>query len=103
MSRCTLESVLVCPCIEVLPLSESDCAMLGLVFVADCYYNIQSVGSACLSSSCCRLFHSHIMCILLCQLYMSGTIELYCFDTSMYSCFLPVLVAISLLPRLPCR
>ena len=32
--RCTLESVLVCPCIEVLPVSESDCAMLGLVVMA---------------------------------------------------------------------
>ena len=29
--RCTLESALVCPCIKVLPISESDCAMLGLV------------------------------------------------------------------------
>ena len=32
--QCTLESVLVCPCIEALPISESDCAMLGLVVVA---------------------------------------------------------------------
>ena len=31
MGRCTLESVLVCSCIEVLPVSESVCAMLGLV------------------------------------------------------------------------
>ena len=29
--RCTLESVLVCPCIEVLLINESDCVMLGLV------------------------------------------------------------------------
>ena len=64
--RCTLESVLVCPCIEVLPVSGSDCAMLGLVVVANCYYNVQSVASACLSSSCCRPFHSHIMYILIC-------------------------------------
>ena len=41
--RCTLESVLVCPCIEVLPVSESDCVMLGLVVVADCYYNVRAV------------------------------------------------------------
>ena len=33
--QCTLESVLVCPCIEALPISESDCAMLGLVVIVE--------------------------------------------------------------------
>ena len=32
--QCAFESRLVCPCIEVLPVSESDCSMLGLVVVA---------------------------------------------------------------------
>ena len=32
--RCTLESVLACPCIEALLISESDCTMLGLVVMA---------------------------------------------------------------------
>ena len=33
--QCTLESGLVCHCIEVLPISECHCAMLGLVVRAD--------------------------------------------------------------------
>ena len=34
-SQCTLESGLVCPCIEVLPISECHCVMLGLVYMVD--------------------------------------------------------------------
>ena len=33
--HCTLESGLVCPCIEVLPIGESNCAMLGLVVMVE--------------------------------------------------------------------
>ena len=62
--RYALESVLVCPCIEVLPISESDCAMLGLV-IPGVLLHVQSAGSVCLSSCYRHPFHSH-MYILIC-------------------------------------
>ena len=63
--RCTLESGLVCPCIEVLPVIESDCAMLGLVVVAGVLQGTVC-GISMFEFLLLYVVHSHIMYILIC-------------------------------------
>ena len=66
--QCTLESGLVCPCIEVLQFSKLDCAMLCMVYMVGIlsHCTVCSVSMHCFSSCNCDPFHSHIMYILLC-------------------------------------
>ena len=67
-SQCALESGLVCSCIEVLPISECHCVMLGLVYMVDMLLQCVGHGGICtvcgISIFCvpiiyCCLFHSH--------------------------------------------
>ena len=68
-SQCALESGLVCSCIEVLPISECHCVMLGLMYMVDMLLQCVGHGGICtvcgISIFCvpiiyCCLFHSHI-------------------------------------------
>ena len=65
--QCTLESGLVCPCIEVLPISKLDCALLCMVYMVGIllHCTVCSVSMHCFCSCNCRLFHSHRY-VLLC-------------------------------------
>ena len=60
--QCTLESGLVCPCIEVLPISKLDCAMLCMVYMVGIvlHCTVCSVSMHCFTSCNCRPFHSHM-------------------------------------------
>ena len=64
--QCTLESGLVCPCIEALLISESDCAMLGFV-----------VRVGVLLQCTCSLWHRHVW--VLAVVVRSIHICTYCF------------------------
>ena len=59
--QCTLESGLVCPCIEVLQFSKLDCAMLCMVHMVGIlsHCTVCSVSMHCFSSCNCGPFHSH--------------------------------------------
>ena len=65
--QCTLESGLVCPCIEVLPISELDCVLLCMVYMVGIllHCTVCSVSMHCFSSCNGGPFHSHRY-VLLC-------------------------------------
>ena len=93
-------SVLVCPCIEVLPISESDCAMLGLVVMAGVLLQCTVCGISMfefflLSSIPFTYVHTALPAV---NEWNSWAVLLW---ACTYSCFLPVLVATSILPSSP--